>query len=218
MMRLAVASQKILQAQDIGRLRIANQHRPAATGFDMGDAAQNQRADNPFAELGFGDNERVKPIGRDQQRFDIIIIRFGIDQRDASRELSDLAGELTWSVPHDSRRAAEAIARSHRQRAFQHHEHAGRPLSRREQPLTAAVLPTFAEPFDARDVSLAEYGKGLIAAPPDDALVWVHLDLPVVMHAPNARLGAPPSREAGQDSIRTVKPSAPERWRRESRG
>ena len=73
MMRLAVASQKILQAQHIGRLQIANQHRPAAAGFDMGDAAQDQRADDPFAELGFGDDQRMKPIGRDQQRFDIII-------------------------------------------------------------------------------------------------------------------------------------------------
>jgi hypothetical protein len=68
-------------------------------------------------------------------------------------------------MAHDLRRAAEAAARRHRQRAFQHHEHAGGPLSRREQPLTAAVLPTFSEPFDARDVSLGEYGKGLIAAP-----------------------------------------------------
>ena len=47
-------------------------------------------------------------------------------------------------------------------------------------------------------IRFAEYGKGLIAAPPDHALVRVHLDLPVVMHGPNARLGAPPSREAGQ--------------------
>jgi hypothetical protein len=88
-------------------------------------------------------------------------------------------------MAHDLRRAAEAVARSHRQRAFQHHEHAGRPLSRREQPLTAAVLPTFSEPFDARDVGLGEYGKGLIAAPPDDALVWTHLDLSVVLRSPN---------------------------------
>ena len=107
----------------------------------------------------------MKPIGRDQQRFDIII-RVGIDHRYAGGELSDLAGELTPSVAHDLRRAAKAVARSHRQRAFQHHEHARRPLSRREQPLTAAVLPTFAKPLDAQDVSLAEHGKGLIAAPP----------------------------------------------------
>ena len=66
MMRLAVASQKILQAQHIGRLQIADQHRTAAAGFDMGDAAQDQRADDPFAQLGFGDDQRTKPIGRDQ--------------------------------------------------------------------------------------------------------------------------------------------------------
>jgi hypothetical protein len=69
-------------------------------------------------------------------------------------------------MAHDLRHAAKAIARNHRQRAFQHQEQARRPISRREQLLTAAVLPTFAEPFDARDVSLGEGGKGLIAAPP----------------------------------------------------
>jgi hypothetical protein len=117
----------------------------------------------------------------------------------------------------DLRRAAEAIARSHRQRAFQHHEHAGRPLSRREYPLTAAVLPTFSEPFDARDISLGEDGKGLLAAPPDDALVWVHLDLLFVMRAPNARLGAP-LRPVAANIRRAVKANALERWRGADRG
>jgi hypothetical protein len=67
----------------------------------------------------------------------------------------------------------------------------GRPLSNRKQPLAAVVLPTFAKPLDARDVSLAKYGKGLLAAARDDVLVWVHLDLPVVMVSPTACLGPP---------------------------
>jgi hypothetical protein len=92
---------------------------------------------------------------------------------------------LAAHIAAHARRASEAVARTHRQRAFQHHEDAGRPLSRPEQPLAAAVLPTFAKPLDARDVSLAEYGKGLIAAPRDDVLVWVHLDMPVVMGSLN---------------------------------
>jgi hypothetical protein len=172
-MRLAVASQKIREAQHIGRLEITNQDRPAATGFYMGDAAQDQRADDPFAELSFGGDQRMEPIGRDQERFDIII-RVGIDHRDAGGELSDLASKLSRSMAHDLRGAAETVARSHRQRAFQDQEHAGRPLSRPEEPLAAAELPSFAEPLDARDVSLAEYRKGLIMAPRYGVLVWVH--------------------------------------------
>jgi hypothetical protein len=62
-------------------------------------------------------------------------------------------------VADDLRRAAEAVARSHHQRAFQHYEHAGRSLARREERLAAAVFTTFAEPLDARDVSLVECGK-----------------------------------------------------------
>jgi hypothetical protein len=51
-------------------VQIADQYRTAAAGFDMSDAAQDQRADDPFAQLGFGDDQGVRPIGRNQQRFD----------------------------------------------------------------------------------------------------------------------------------------------------
>ena len=48
MMGLTVATEKILQAQHIGRFQFANQYWPAAVGFDVSDAAQNQRADDTF--------------------------------------------------------------------------------------------------------------------------------------------------------------------------
>jgi hypothetical protein len=176
--RLAVASQKVLQPQHIGTVQVADQYGSAASGVDMGHAAQDQRPDDPLAKLGFGDDQRVKPIGRDEERFDLVIIRFGVDHRDAGGELSDLAGELSRSVADDLRPASQSVTRDHRQCALQHDEHAGRVFSRPKQPLATAVLATLAESLDARDISLAKDRKGLIAAPPDDAIVWVHLDAP----------------------------------------
>jgi hypothetical protein len=69
---------KILQAQHIGGLQCSNQYWPAATGLNVGDTPQDQSTDDAFAELGFGDDQRTRPLGRNQQYFEIIIC-FRID-------------------------------------------------------------------------------------------------------------------------------------------
>jgi hypothetical protein len=51
----------------------SDQYRPAATGLNVRDATQDQRADDALAELGFSHDQRPKPIGRNQQCFEIII-------------------------------------------------------------------------------------------------------------------------------------------------
>jgi hypothetical protein len=79
MMGLTVATQKILQAQHVRRLQFANQYRPAATGFDVSDAAQDQRAHDALAEIGFRHDQRAKPTERDQKCFNILV-RNRIDQ------------------------------------------------------------------------------------------------------------------------------------------
>jgi hypothetical protein len=67
-------------------------------------------------------------------------------------------------VAHDGHHVTETVAPGRRQRTFEHHEHARCLLSCRNQSLAVAVLPTFTEPRDASDLSLAEHGKGLIMA------------------------------------------------------
>ena len=67
--------------------------------------------------------------------------------------------------PPASQPATQTVTLAHRQRTFQHHEHAGRRLARREHALTAVVLPTLTEPGDARDLRLGQPWEGLIAAP-----------------------------------------------------
>ena len=82
-MRLTVALQKILQAQHIGSLRLADQYRPAGARLYMRHAAQDQRAHDAFAKVGFGNDQGTKPIGRKQQRFNIIF-RIRIDQGEST--------------------------------------------------------------------------------------------------------------------------------------
>ena len=113
----------------------------------------------------------MNPIYKSRRRNDIVI-RIRIDLCDATGELSDLAGELSRFVAHDGHHMTETVAPSRRQRAFEHHEHAGCPLSCRNQSLAVAVLPTFAEPRDASELGLAEHGKGLIMAPRTAAGGW----------------------------------------------
>ena len=53
-MRMAVAAEKALQPQHVGILGAADNDRPAGADFEQADAAQDQRAHDPFAKLGFG--------------------------------------------------------------------------------------------------------------------------------------------------------------------
>jgi hypothetical protein len=46
-------------------------------------AAQDQRADDALAKVGFGNDQRTKPIGWKQQRFDIVF-RIRIDQGEST--------------------------------------------------------------------------------------------------------------------------------------
>ena len=109
MMRNAVAGQKALQANDAGRARRPDQYRSADTGLDQAHPAQDQRAHDALAEIGFGDQQCSQPVRRNQERFDVA---FGVavDQRDAPRELADFGEKLTRPLIDDRRDTTETIA------------------------------------------------------------------------------------------------------------
>ncbi len=59
MMRKAVAGEKSLQANDAAGIRGADQHRAADAALDQAHPAQDQRAHDALAEIGFGDQQRA---------------------------------------------------------------------------------------------------------------------------------------------------------------
>ena len=78
----------------------ADQHRPADAALDQADAAQDQRAHDALAEIGFGDQQRAQFVRRDQQRLDIAL-GMAVDQRDAAGELADLGQKLPGALVDD---------------------------------------------------------------------------------------------------------------------
>ena len=83
-----------MQANHARGLRLADQHRAAGAGLDQGDAAQYERAHQPFAKVGLGNDESAQLLWRNQQGLDIGLCMC-IDQRRLTRQGTDLCNELT---------------------------------------------------------------------------------------------------------------------------
>ena len=118
MVRIAVAGEESLQPDHAARIRRADQHRAADAALDQADPAQDQRAHDALAEIGFLDQQRAQALRRDQQRFDVAF-RAAIDQRDAAGELAELSEELSRPLIDDRRDMAEAVALGDRDMAGQ---------------------------------------------------------------------------------------------------
>jgi hypothetical protein len=161
MMRIAVAGEKSQQANHVARIRGADQHRAADAALDQADPAQDQRAHDAFAEIGFGNQERAQPVGRDQQGLDIA---FGhaIDQRGAAGELADLGEKLARPLIDDRRDVTEAVALADRDMAGQHDKHSGSGLAGLEQFVAVPVMNDVAEPAHARDFLRRQRRKCLL--------------------------------------------------------
>ena len=94
MVGIAVAGEKALQPDHVGRVRRPDQDHAATPPCNQSDPAKDQRAHDALAEIGFGDQQRAQPVGRDQQGLDVALGR-AVHQRGAAGELADLGQELT---------------------------------------------------------------------------------------------------------------------------
>src|SRR5712671_2360365 len=150
MMRDTVAGEKSLQANDATRIRWSDQHRAADATLDQVYAAQDKRAHDALAEIGFGDEQRAQSFRRNQQGFDIAL-GMAIDQRGAARELTDFGEKLTRSLIDDRRDVTKAIALGDRDMAGQDDEHARPGFAGLEQSFAVLVSSDIAEPPHARD-------------------------------------------------------------------
>jgi hypothetical protein len=80
----------------------------------------------------------------------------GVDQGGGARKGGNFGEKLPRSTTPERHDVAQAVALGHRDRAFQHHEHARSRLACREQLLAARVASHVAEVTDARDLRVGE--------------------------------------------------------------
>ena len=140
-----------------------DQHRTADAALDQADPAQDQRAHDALAEIGFGDQQRAQFLRRDQQRLDLAF-GMAVDQRDAAGELADFGQELARALIDHRRDMAEAVALGDRDMTRQHDEHAGPRLAGLEQHFAVPIGAQLAEPAHAVDFMRRQRREGLLVA------------------------------------------------------
>ena len=157
-MRLAVATEKGLQADDVVRCRRADQDRAAGAGLDQADAAQDQRPHDALAELRLGHQQPAQGLGLDHERLDIA---FGVavDQGRASGQRPDLGQELPGTLIDDRRDVAEAVALGDGHMAADDDEHAAADVAGLEQALAVAVAADRSEPSQPLDFLRRQLGN-----------------------------------------------------------
>jgi hypothetical protein len=105
---------------------------PAGTALDQADTAQDQRAHDALAKVGFGNQQRTQFVRSNQQRLDIAL-GIAVDQRTRPDSWPISGKELTGPLIEQWRDVAKPVAQRDRDMARQHHEHAGTGLAGLEQ-------------------------------------------------------------------------------------
>jgi hypothetical protein len=72
LMRVGIAGQEALQAHHVRTAFGTNQHRTAGASLDEGDAAQDQRLYDSFAQFGLYDHQGAQVLRRNRQRVHIV--------------------------------------------------------------------------------------------------------------------------------------------------
>ena len=96
-MRMTVATEKALKPEHIGVVGTADDDRTADPGLEQADAPEDQSPHDPFAKLGFGNQQCPQPIRRDDQGLDRLLCNC-VHQCGAARQLGQFAHELARAV------------------------------------------------------------------------------------------------------------------------
>jgi hypothetical protein len=167
-MGMAVATEENLQPQHVAIFGLANDDR-AGLGFQKTDAAQDQGAHDPLAEIGLGDEQRTQPVGLDHQRL------YGsgrrcVDQSRPARHLCQFADEIARPVADDRLQAAGALTVSNVDFPGKDNHQAGTDLAGRQKCFTRGESLRFAEVTHPLDLDRIELGKHLIVTLFDQGL------------------------------------------------
>jgi hypothetical protein len=80
---IAVSGEKDLQPDDVRSGRRPDQHDAAGASLKQGDPSNDERAHDPLAEVGLGDQQGPQPLRGNEQRLDIAL-GDAVDQRRAA--------------------------------------------------------------------------------------------------------------------------------------
>ena len=135
-MRVGVSLQERLQSQQVGGVRLTDQH-GSSPRFDQAHPAQYQRAHDSLTEIRLGDDQRAQFFRRHEQRLDVFL-GVAIHQPRRSGKLSNLPEEMAGAFLRDGHDTPQAVTQADGNRPLQHHEHSGGGLARGEQALAHA--------------------------------------------------------------------------------
>ena len=106
---MRIAAEKVIQPKHVAVIGAADDNRSSRPGFEEADAAQDQGAHDPLAELRLRNDQRPQPVRRNDQRFDRLA-RIGIHQRRSARQLRQFAEECAGALGDNRRLAAGGVA------------------------------------------------------------------------------------------------------------
>src|SRR6516225_5833192 len=163
LMRVPVAGKKALEAQNIGMIRAADDHRPAGTPIEKADTAQDQGAHDAFAQLGLFDQQIAQPARRNDECLGGLL-GIGIDQGRAARKLCELAHERARTVRYDELGMSRHSAVSDLGPPCQDSESAWRDFAGRGDAIAHRVGFELTEPPQPTDLRRLQRGEYLIAS------------------------------------------------------
>ena len=144
-----------------------DQERTRDAALEQSDAAQDQRAHDALAELGFRDEDVAQSRRWHDQRLDRLR-RARVYERRPTGELVQLGDEPAGAMGDDGLLVPERVVLCDRDLAGENDEHAGAHVAGGDQPLArckAARLGEAPQPFDLGRIELR---KHLIEAGLDD--------------------------------------------------
>jgi hypothetical protein len=165
--RVAVAGQEARQADDHGVGGAADDHRASGARFQQPDAAQDQGAHDPLAQLGLGDQHGAQAVGLDAQHLQVGQ-GVDVDQGRSVRQLGQFADEVAGTVLDDHVALVMGVAAGDLGLAFEDHHQSGRDLAGLGQHGAGPGVGDVAEAADAVDLLRLQGGEHLIAAGVDD--------------------------------------------------
>src|SRR6516225_4536102 len=142
---MPIAPKETLEAQNIGMIRAADDYGSAGSDIEQGDTAEDQGAQDMFAELGLFHQQIAQPAGWNEEGLDRLC-GVGIDQRWAARKLRKLAHKRARTVRYDELGVSRHSAVSDLDPSCQNHKSAWCDFAGRDDAIAHRIGFELTEP------------------------------------------------------------------------